>query len=91
MTLAAAAQLSDVSHASTPLQPRAPSLQAPRPQSLISLRLTLHTLAHQPTIHVTTRTVMSDNTETAGHQRPALIVNATLTDKSDVPRPSALQ
>ena len=77
-----AAQLSDVSHVNTLL---------PNQHQTHELSLTLHqrqSLAHQSITHVMIAGVMNDSTETAGHQKPAHTVNATLTDKSVVARPN---
>jgi hypothetical protein len=79
----AAAQLSDASHVNTLL------LNQQEHQSHAS-SLILHqmmSLAHHLT-HVMIAGVMNDSTETAGHQKPAHTVNATLTDKSVVVRPN---
>jgi hypothetical protein len=79
-----AAQLSDVSHVNTLL------LNQQEHQSHES-SLTLHqrqSLAHQLITHVMIAGVMNDSTETAGHQKLAHTVNATLTDKSVVARPN---
>jgi hypothetical protein len=76
-----AAQLSDVSHVNTLL---------PNQHQTHESSLTLHqmmSLAHHLT-HVMIAGVMNDSTETAGHQKLAHTVNATLTDKSVVVRPN---
>jgi len=82
LILAPVAQLNDVFHVNTPHQS-----QLQEHQSLTStllLQTSLH--AHHTTIHVTIAKVLNDFTVIAGHQKPVLTANVTLTDKFVVPR-----
>ena len=75
LILTPAVQLNDASHVNTPHHPHMFTPQL----------VQMSTHAHQTT-HVTIAKETNDFTETAGHQKLAHTVNATLTEKFDVPR-----